>query len=116
MSKMRTPEMSVVRFKEADVIVASGTVGLSNFNDGNASNNTFSFNGQSYNFTDNDGFKAFRSALSDYVGDAGLANAAGNRIYFGDNTVFGIYKGDHSGVDGEYTYNGEGTFRFSKKQ
>ena len=53
MSKMRVPKMDVVRFKENDVIVASG--GLPNFmkitgfNDSTPGNGTIKYNGVTYN-------------------------------------------------------------------
>ena len=52
MNKMRTPKMDVIRFKENDVIVASGTAAntmtWSNFGDGIAQNGIVSYNGQSF--------------------------------------------------------------------
>lgn len=53
MSKMNAPKMEVVRFKEADVIVASGakTMSWTGFGDGNASNNKITFgNGTEFEF------------------------------------------------------------------
>lgn len=106
------PEMTVVRFGAEDVIATSGErVGLTNFYDGINDNNTFSFNGKDYTISNNDTFYTFRKDLGDYVGDTSLKTAYGNKIYFGSDTVNDIYKGDHSGVDGTYTYIGGGKFR-----
>ena len=57
MSKWSKPEMKVIRFKEADVIVASGAVSTkdwSGFGDGIASNAVVKFNGISYTIDSQD--------------------------------------------------------------
>ena len=50
MSKMRTPKMDVVRFKEQDVIVASGgnSLTISNVADANIGDISIKFNGKTY--------------------------------------------------------------------
>ena len=117
MKKEFKAEMTVVRFGAEDVIATSGrSVGLTNFNDGISDNNTFNIGGTGYTFSDNAGYNSFRRALSSYFGDDGLKSQTSGDIYFGDNSVTNIYKGDHAGIDGDYTYNGVGTYRFSKKQ
>jgi len=107
------PTMEVVRFGSSDVIAAS--VVLSKFNDGDRYNNTFSFNGKSYIISDNDSFKTFRSDLADYVGDSGLNNQGSNDIHFNGKQVTGIFQSNRSDVDGVYTYDGTGTYSFTKK-
>ena len=110
---MKKPEADVIRFSSSDVIAAS--VVLSKFYDGVANNNTFSFNGKNYIVSDTDTFKSFRSDLADYVGDSGLATKNSNDIFFDGKSVTGIFKNDHKNTDGVYTYNGEGTYSFTKK-
>jgi hypothetical protein len=71
MSKMIRPEMSVVRFKEADVIVASGlTMTWSNFGDGTAKNGVVTFNGTDYTISDT-------TAISNLYNDMGVKRTAG---------------------------------------
>ena len=71
MSKMIRPEMSVVRFKEADVIVASGlTMTWSNFGDGTAKNGVVTFNGKDYTISDT-------TAISNLYNDMGVKRTAG---------------------------------------
>ena len=110
---MKKPEADVIRFSSSDVIAAS--VVLSKFYDGVANNNTFSFNGKNYIVSDTDTFKTFRSDLADYVGDSDLKNKNSNEIYFGGKSVTGIFKNDHNNTDGTYTYDGTGTYTFTKK-
>ena len=107
------PTMEVVRFESADVIAAS--VVLSKFYDGVANNNTFSFNGKNYIVSDTDTFKTFRSDLADYVGDSKLNTKKGSEIFFNDKRVFDIYNAVEENIDGVYTYNGTGTYTFTKK-
>lgn len=115
--KKFSAEMKVVRFGAEDMIVTSGkVVTLSKFNDGNTTNNTFSFGGNSYTFQDNASFYAFRSALASYVEDGGLENKTSEDIKFGGRSVGVIFNKDISDADGDYTYDGLGTFTFSKKQ
>ena len=116
-------EMQVVRFGAEDVIATSGkVVTLSKFNDGDTTNNTFSFGGNSYAFVDNDGFKSFRGALASYVGDEEMNRTDSEHILFGGKSVGVIFNKDVSGFDGEYTYAGSASsdgskfFTFSKKQ
>ena len=68
---MIRPEMSVVRFKEADVIVASGlTMTWSNFGDGTAKNGVVTFNGTDYTISDT-------TAISNLYNDMGVKRTAG---------------------------------------
>ena len=70
MSKMIRPEMSVVRFKEADVIVASGlTMTWSKFGDGVAQNGVVTFKGTDYKISDS-------TAISNLY-NAGVQRTAG---------------------------------------
>jgi len=73
--------MDVVRFKESDVIVASGakTMTISNFGDGNNSNGRFTFG--SFSYTHNDvynNFESFKSGFNSYFG-ANIQD--GNQIF-----------------------------------
>lgn len=53
MSTMKRPEMEVVRFKEADIIVASGNIArLSGFGNGGTDNGSVSFGGKNYFYQD----------------------------------------------------------------
>jgi len=71
MSKMIRPEMSVVRFNEADVIVASGlTMTWTKFGDGVAQNGVVNFNGTDYTISD-------KSAISNLFNDMGVKTTAG---------------------------------------
>ena len=68
---MIRPEMSVVRFKEADVIVASGlTMTWSNFGDGKAQNGVVTFNGTDYTISDS-------TVISNLYSDMGVRQTAG---------------------------------------
>ena len=54
MRKMYAPKMSVIRFRESDVIVASGTLSpdiftLSGFDDGTKGNVQYTYMGETYN-------------------------------------------------------------------
>ena len=112
-------EMQVVRFGAEDVIATSGVVTLSKFNDGDKTNNTFSFGGNNYAFSDVDGFRNFKNALASYVGDKDMGGTDSEHIIFGGKSVGVIYNKDVPGFDGEYTYDGNdgsGLFTFSKKQ
>lgn len=55
MSKMTKPEMSVVRFQESDVIVAS--LYLMNFNNGESSDATATYKGVTYNYGNKEDLK-----------------------------------------------------------
>ena len=71
MSKMRVPEMDVVRFKESDVIVASGakTMTISNFGDRINLNGRFTFGSFSYTNRDvHNNFESFKSDFNSYFG------------------------------------------------
>ena len=71
MSKIIKPEMSVVRFKEADVIVASGlTMTWSKFGDNTPQNGVVTFNGTDYTISDN-------TAISNLYKDMGVRQTAG---------------------------------------
>ena len=110
------PTMEVVRFGSSDVIAASvASVVLSKFYDGDKSNNTFSFNGKNYIISDNDAYHTFRSDLADYVGDPDLNEQDSNHIHFNGKSVTNIFNKDVNNIDGVYTYNGTGTYKFTKK-
>lgn len=69
MSKLSTPEVKVIRFNEADVIVASGgkTMYVENLGDFNPSNGIFTFGNYSYTHgqIDND-YSSFKSDFNSY--------------------------------------------------
>ena len=68
MSKMRKPEMDVIRFKEADVIVASGatanTLKWSGFGDGITGNGVVEYGGRSYTMDSESSYNSLLEALS----------------------------------------------------
>lgn len=119
MSMMRTPEMDVIRFKEADVIVASGgatkSISFSNFNDDIANNSTISFNGKSYLIStlgmDMGGMDTFREDFNAYFG-TNYTNQEMNYVTFNGVTLASIYvnneKGDKVAYNGTFTYTADG--------
>ena len=117
------PEMTVVRFGAEDVIATSGarTVGLSGFEDGNMGNNTFNVGGSTFVMADAQGtpddnvFQSFRAALGSYYGDSGFNSCGAGQIYFGEKNINELYKQQVAGMDGNYSYNGTGTFKFTKQ-
>lgn len=117
------PKMTVVRFGAEDVIATSGarTVGLSGFEDQNKGNNTFNVGGSTFVMADaqgkpdNDIYHSFRAALGSYYGDSGFNNANARDIYFGEKNVEQLYSQQVAGMDGDYIYNGTGTFKFTKQ-
>ena len=116
------PKITVVRFESEDVIAASSrTVVLSNFEDSEGGNNTFSFGGNNYVITDTPSYHAFRADLSNYVGDSDLASKTAAEIFFDDGSknrnINDLYRlPNRPSVNGTYVYNGTGTYSFSKKQ
>lgn len=68
MSYMRLPEMEVVRFKESDVVVASGTAVLSMkwsyFGDSIKGNGVVNYNGNDYVMSSQDNLDALLNAMS----------------------------------------------------
>lgn len=113
------PEMTVVRFGAEDTIATSGTsVILSGFGDSRRGNNTFSFGGNDYTqLSAGTNFVNFREDLSDYLGDPTLNNCSVAEMYFGDRPIKLVYDAlEQPALDGEYTYNGAGTWSFTKKQ
>lgn len=117
------PKMTVVRFGAEDVIATSGarTVGLSGFEDSNMGNNTFNVGGSTFVMADAQGkpdddvFQGFRAALGSYYGDSGFNSANAGMIYFGEKNINDLYKQQVAGMDGNYIYNGTGTFKFTKQ-
>lgn len=109
MSKMRVPKMEVVRFKESDVIVASGALAsltLLGFANTRKNDGTMTYKGMIY---DGDNYSDLISVLT---GD-------GYSDYIGENyqSVSGLFimdsKGKSNGItsDGTYIWNsGEETF------
>ena len=86
MSKMNTPEMSVVRFKEADVIVASAVaMTWSGFGDGTPKNGVVNFNGTDYTISDKTAINNLFNAMGVKT-TAGIQNSNGN-VTSSANTV-----------------------------
>ena len=121
MSKMRMPEMSVVRFTESDVIVAS--LYLSKSADGQAHNLTLTRNGvEIYK----NGTTDYRNNISLYYGGSG--SEADYYFIFdtsyseGRHSLFSMADLDSSGsdvpnsMDGEYVWNGNNTFTLIRRQ
>ncbi len=92
MSKMVTPEMDVVRFRESDVIVASGVLRFTNFNDTVRANGQVSYNGHTYDTS------KYPALVTDFL------NALGGKDYIVSTTT-----GIREGVDNllSYEYNKE---------
>ena len=44
-----------------------------------------------------------------------LNTANGAQIYFGEKNINDLYKQQVAGMDGNYIYNGTGTFKFTKQ-
>lgn len=121
MSKMRTPEMEVVRFTQSDVIVASGgSMGASGFNDGERTNSILNIGGQSFTLST---FKSGGGGLGPFVdfinstyGTSFTTNNAGTNILFYDGaekTLDYVYEKD-SLADGTYKWNATNQ-RFEKQ-
>lgn len=105
MSKMRVPEMDVVRFKENDVIVASG--GLPNFfivtgfNDSIPGNGIIKYNGVIYNksnYTDLIDFLADQTDYDSYVKYQDMSQTIYRLFKRSDGTSAAGY------VDGTYVW------------
>lgn len=110
MSKMKMPEMRVVRFNESDVIVASFS--LHNYGDGKAHNAYVSYNGRHYgNYsgsgrTYDDLFTQF-SAENPGTFNSETGFGWGDQSYVAFSVIMGYDNSDaKSGVDGSYNWNG----------
>ena len=111
MSKMRMPEMDVVRFQESDVIVASSnSISLNLFGDGVNGNGYVTYLGQNYGNLQTAGdLSSFYSAFNK---DHGTSIGGTTNIgYKGGMTNFdGLQSIDNttstSGIDGPYVWNG----------
>lgn len=107
MSTMKRPEMDVVRFKEADIIVASGNIAtLSGFNDNEARNGIVSYGGTDYKRDDRDSFPYDGKETLFYSGNA---QTTLNALFMLDSL-----ENSPSGFDGKYTYN-ENSNRFERQ-
>ena len=96
MSEMKRPEMKVVRFKEADVIVASGsgapkTMSWTKFGDGNANNGVVKFNETDYIISSSDAITDLLSAMG-VKRTAGIEHRNGS-VYSIDNILGNETKG-----------------------
>ena len=115
MSKMRMPEMDVVRFQESDVIVASGMpqkITFTNFNDGAAGNGTVSYGGKTYGWKTSEGQSNILDSIL-YGSGAMVETAKGTSSNFdtlvsyegssGWGSEDGVANGDYV-WDGSYAY------------
>ena len=120
MSKMKMPEMSVVRFNESDVIVASAPAGtwirLVKFGDGEQNTATITRGGNViFSNIHSQGFDPADYQLDDFTRYGGgytfQTNGAGpvslNGLIEMDNTG-----STNPGVDGYYEWDGNGTFSY----
>ena len=105
MSKMRVPKMDVVRFKESDVIVASGGlpnfIKVTGFNDNISGNGTVEYNGVIYNksnYTDLIDFLADQTDYDSYVKYQDMSQTINKLFRKSDGTNAGGY------VDGTYVW------------
>ena len=123
--KKFAPEMKVVRFGAEDVIATSGkTITLSNFSDGNRSNNTFTFGGKSYDLSGVAHYMYSNRVQDDifpnmatYFEDNNFNKAKVTDVYFDDVALNTFYL-DNNGVqyasmNGTYTY--AGNLKFTKQ-
>ena len=117
--KMTTPEMNVVRFKENDIIVASGdTLRLSKLGDGQAKNGIVNYKNQTFTLTDQNAVYAVLAALNaeghsiDTLVDNGSYNASVRSLFNIEANVSGNYESGvrNSGYNGTYLYI-DGRFR-----
>lgn len=114
------PEMTVVRFGAEDVIATSGgPMSLTGFQNNEIADNYFSFGSVTNWKVTGQNLPDFKKEMSSYYGDPGLASTDthANQIYFGDTyTLYDIYNGvNMPEVNGSYTYNGTGTYKFTKQ-
>ena len=90
MNKMKTPEMEVIRFKEADVIVASGdvhTMTLAGFqNDGVKRNGILTYNGIEYHI--NNGGDSINPAINAMRSIGVTENTL---VYANDTSSYGLW-------------------------
>ncbi len=92
MSKMVTPYVDVVRFRESDVIVASGVLRFTNFSDTVRANGQVSYNGHTYDTS------KYPALVTDFLATLG-----------GKDYIVSTTTGIREGVDNllSYEYNKE---------
>ena len=116
--KMAKPEMTVVRFNENDIIVASGdTLSLSKFGDGQAKNGVVNYKNQAFTLTDSSAVNAVLAVLNadGYPGstlvDNGSYNTSVKSLFNIEANVSGDnergvrnsnYSGNYLFVDGRF--------------
>ena len=103
--KKFNPVMEVVRFSSEDVIATSGAKSLtwSNLGNNDPSDNTISFNGNSYNQGNSDS-AAVKNALDAYFNcTEDYFHPYGTNIYASFTYLFGSATGRDE-LDGEYVY------------
>lgn len=114
MSKMRMPEMSVVRFNESDVIVASTElqrITLNNFGNGHANDASVTIGSDTYGNQQSSGYR-YSDASALYYNFNGNTqfkwdrNDGSGQNTFAQLLGFDTGSTSNSGVDGEYYWNG----------
>ena len=113
--KMETPKMDVVRFQEADVIVASSTplfvtlsnLGNKNFNDNKASGKSTTGSSFELEFSDMQGgalaqLLNLESTFNNGTSSSSLKNLVDNTSKDNDDESYGAYNGNYVWTDGEY--------------
>ena len=103
MSKMVTPEMSVIRFKEADVIVASGavpkTMTMATFGNTFAGDGTVTYNGTTYTINSQSSINSLFAAMAP-LGVTPDTQAVYNKK--GDSTNLGHLYEVEANIDGTH--------------
>ncbi|MBO6193246.1 MAG: hypothetical protein J6O00_03595 [Clostridiales bacterium] len=112
MSKMRMPEMSVVRFNESDVIVASLVVRFDNYANTTPNDGAITVGGKTYTKNNSTiyGQNIFVELGYDYVGSNPNVEYGG-ASHLGQNALYTMIDNDHSAtenqtVDGVYSWDG----------
>ncbi len=118
MNQMRKPEMSVVRFTESDVIVASGnerrivpqSFDLTGCTGGVAGDGTVTYSNISYSLDSADSVNSFIAAIGgDGIRHAGIQS--GSTPYSLKNTLnYEVSTGAKNFLDGTYVYNSSATW------
>ena len=122
MTKFTAPQMSVIRFNESDVIVASNGVGKTLTISGtynNTSNDALYVLGNGQSFNDNQVLydSAFISTINSYIGGVNFATSGeiqlekmGKKYVTGSCSLYGLALNDMNRADDEYGYNYNGVY------
>lgn len=111
MSKMTRPTMEVIRFKESDIVVASGA-GFSNskFGNGVAGDGVVTYNGTPYAMSSYDAVSSFLGVLAgDGIRNAGISNGSTTQSLRGVLEVEAS-RGAGAGWNGSYVYDSTATW------